>query len=142
MFCFSQVVTDILHLHGQKLNAYKGDYDTYERTRIELVKNQQKAFEANERSRTHMQVFHHTIMTKWCYYALSCCRDIYGSLTTLLTCCPYYFVLFPHSYCFGIGIYGSLCLFRPVITNLIFMVNIFFRLVFFFSGIFCVQHSV
>ncbi|CAN6713288.1 hypothetical protein ACFX13_039155 [Malus domestica] len=51
------VVTDILHLHGQKLTAYKGDYDTYERTRIELVKNQQKAFEANERSRAHMQTF-------------------------------------------------------------------------------------
>ena len=55
-----QVVTDILHLHGQKLTAYKGDYDTYERTRIEQLKNQQKAFESNERSRNHMQVFHHT----------------------------------------------------------------------------------
>ncbi|GFS44443.1 general control non-repressible 3 [Actinidia rufa] len=51
------VVTDILHLHGQKLNAYKGDYDTFERTRDELHKNQQKAFEANERVRTHMQSF-------------------------------------------------------------------------------------
>ncbi|XP_021816509.1 ABC transporter F family member 3 isoform X1 [Prunus avium] len=51
------VVTDILHLHGQKLNAYKGNYDIYERTRIELVKNQQKAFESNERSRAHMQTF-------------------------------------------------------------------------------------
>lgn len=55
-----QVVTDILHLHGQKLIAYKGDYDTYERTRVEQLKNQQKAFESNERSRAHMQVFHHT----------------------------------------------------------------------------------
>ncbi|CAL2260697.1 unnamed protein product [Prunus armeniaca] len=51
------VVTDILHLHGQKLNAYKGNYDIYERTRIEQVKNQQKAFESNERSRAHMQTF-------------------------------------------------------------------------------------
>jgi hypothetical protein len=54
---YSQVVTDILHLHGKKLTAYKGDYDTFERTREEQVKNQQKAFEANERSRAHMQVF-------------------------------------------------------------------------------------
>ncbi|KAL5551552.1 hypothetical protein UlMin_001728 [Ulmus minor] len=51
------VVTDILHLHGQKLSIYKGDYDTFERTREEQLKNQQKAFEANERSRSHMQSF-------------------------------------------------------------------------------------
>ncbi|XP_031248783.1 ABC transporter F family member 3 [Pistacia vera] len=51
------VVTDILHLHGQKLNSYKGNYDTFERTREEQMKNQQKAFEANERSRSHMQAF-------------------------------------------------------------------------------------
>ncbi|KAK3228088.1 hypothetical protein Dsin_007950 [Dipteronia sinensis] len=51
------VVTDILHLQGQKLNSYKGNYDIFERTREEQVKNQQKAFEANERSRSHMQSF-------------------------------------------------------------------------------------
>lgn len=51
------VVTDILYLQGQKLTAYKGDYDTFERTRAELLKNQQKAFESNERSREHMQSF-------------------------------------------------------------------------------------
>ncbi|XP_062146458.1 ABC transporter F family member 3 [Alnus glutinosa] len=51
------VVTDILHLHGKKLTAYKGDYDTFERTREEQVKNLHKAFEANERSRAHMQAF-------------------------------------------------------------------------------------
>ena len=53
---FFQVVTDILHLQGQKLTTYKGNYDTFERTREEQLKNQQKAFEANERTRTHMQV--------------------------------------------------------------------------------------
>lgn len=51
------VVTDIIHLQGQKLTTYKGDYDTFERTREEQLKNQQKAFEANERSRGHMQAF-------------------------------------------------------------------------------------
>lgn len=39
------------------MSAYKGDYDTFERTRAEHMKNQQKAFESNERSREHMQVF-------------------------------------------------------------------------------------
>lgn len=51
------VVTDILHLQGQKLHTYKGDYDTFERTREEQLKNQQKAFESSERSRAHMQAF-------------------------------------------------------------------------------------
>ncbi|KAM0890058.1 hypothetical protein ACQ4PT_027295 [Festuca glaucescens] len=50
------VVTDILHLHGKKLHAYKGDYDTFERTREEHLKNQMKAFETNEKARGHMQV--------------------------------------------------------------------------------------
>lgn len=51
------VVTDIIHLHSQSLTTYKGDYDTFERTREEQLKNQQKAFEANERTKAHMQSF-------------------------------------------------------------------------------------
>ncbi|XP_022736612.1 ABC transporter F family member 3 [Durio zibethinus] len=51
------VVTDIIHLQGQKLMAYKGNYDTFEKTRMEQIKNQQKAVEANERARSHMQAF-------------------------------------------------------------------------------------
>ncbi|KAK6145003.1 hypothetical protein DH2020_021823 [Rehmannia glutinosa] len=49
------VVTDILHLQGQKLTSYRGNYDIFERTREEQIKNKQKAFEANERARSHMQ---------------------------------------------------------------------------------------
>lgn len=51
------VVTDIIHLQNQKLTTYKGDYDNFEKTREEQIKNQQKALEANERSRAHMQTF-------------------------------------------------------------------------------------
>ncbi|XP_017436410.1 ABC transporter F family member 3 [Vigna angularis] len=51
------VVTDIIHLQNQKLTTYKGNYDTFERTREEQIKNQQKALEANERARSHMQTF-------------------------------------------------------------------------------------
>ncbi|KAK6144990.1 hypothetical protein DH2020_021810 [Rehmannia glutinosa] len=51
------VVTDILHLQGQKLTSYRGNYDIFERTREEQIKNKQKAFEANERARSHMQSF-------------------------------------------------------------------------------------
>ncbi|KAK7393833.1 hypothetical protein VNO78_22397 [Psophocarpus tetragonolobus] len=51
------VVTDIIHLQNQKLTTYKGNYDTFEKTREEQIKNQQKAVEANERARSHMQSF-------------------------------------------------------------------------------------
>ncbi|XP_054825121.1 ABC transporter F family member 3 [Prosopis cineraria] len=51
------VVTDIIHLQAKKLITYKGNYDTFERTREEQLKNQQKAVEANERARAHMQSF-------------------------------------------------------------------------------------
>jgi len=54
---YLQVVTDIIHLQNQKLTTYKGNYDTFERTREEQIKNQQKAVEAHERSRAHMQVY-------------------------------------------------------------------------------------
>lgn len=59
-----QVVTDILHLQNQIIVTYKGDYDTFERTRDERLRNQQKAHEANERTRGHIQV-------------CSCCRMFY-----------------------------------------------------------------
>lgn len=51
------VVTDIIHLQSQKLTSYKGNYDTFERTREEQLKNQQKAFETSEKARAHMQAF-------------------------------------------------------------------------------------
>ncbi|VFQ91296.1 unnamed protein product [Cuscuta campestris] len=51
------VVTDIIHLQNKKLVTYKGNYDAFERTREEKIKNQHKAVEANERSRAHMQTF-------------------------------------------------------------------------------------
>lgn len=56
------MVTDIIHLQNQKLTTYKGNYDTFEKTREEQVKNQQKALEANERARSHMQVLFSTVI--------------------------------------------------------------------------------
>eukprot|EP00244_Chara_vulgaris_P011619 TRINITY_DN5837_c0_g1_i1.p1 TRINITY_DN5837_c0_g1~~TRINITY_DN5837_c0_g1_i1.p1 ORF type:complete len:495 (+),score=103.87 TRINITY_DN5837_c0_g1_i1:148-1485(+) len=51
------VVTDVLHLQNMKLMNYKGDYDTFEKTKQERLKNQQKAFESSERARNHIQSF-------------------------------------------------------------------------------------
>lgn len=53
----NNVVTDIMHLYERKLTYYKGDYDSFEKTRNELRKQQSKAFEAQERKRKHVQSF-------------------------------------------------------------------------------------
>lgn len=50
------VCTDILHLHSRKLTSYKGDFDTFERTATERLRNAKKAAEGQERQRAHMQV--------------------------------------------------------------------------------------
>lgn len=71
----SQVVTDILHLQGQKLHSYKGNYDTFEKTREEQLKNQQKAFVANERARSHMQVFYIASDEAAVLQSFICCFD-------------------------------------------------------------------
>ena len=42
------VVTDIVHLFNQKLNYYKGDYSTFEKTRKEALRQQRKAYEAQQ----------------------------------------------------------------------------------------------
>lgn len=38
------------------MNTYRGNYDIFERTREEQLKNQLKAFESHEKARSHMQV--------------------------------------------------------------------------------------
>ena len=51
------VVTDIVHLFNQKLNYYKGDYSTFEKTRKEALRQQRKAYEAQQQKIAHMQEF-------------------------------------------------------------------------------------
>lgn len=53
----NMVCTDILHLHSRKLTSYKGDFDTFERTATERLRNAKKAAEGQERQRAHMQAF-------------------------------------------------------------------------------------
>eukprot|EP01087_Luapelamoeba_hula_P000956 TRINITY_DN1071_c0_g1_i1.p1 TRINITY_DN1071_c0_g1~~TRINITY_DN1071_c0_g1_i1.p1 ORF type:complete len:729 (+),score=122.78 TRINITY_DN1071_c0_g1_i1:250-2187(+) len=53
----NNVVTDIIHLNHQTLTPYHGDYDTFEKTRMERLKNQHKALEAQEKQRAHVQQF-------------------------------------------------------------------------------------
>lgn len=53
----NSVATDVIHFQGLQLSAFRGDYETFERARAEKIKNQKRAFEAQERHRQHIQAF-------------------------------------------------------------------------------------
>ncbi len=50
------IVTDVFHMHSQRIDVYKGDYDLFVRNREDKLKNQQKEFEAQKHYRDHIQV--------------------------------------------------------------------------------------
>ncbi|PSN29328.1 ATP-binding cassette sub-family F member 3 [Blattella germanica] len=51
------VPTDILNLHSQRIDAYRGNYENFEKTRSEKLRNQQREFEAQQQHRAHVQEF-------------------------------------------------------------------------------------
>ncbi|AWO99496.1 putative ATP-binding cassette sub-family F member 3 [Scophthalmus maximus] len=51
------VVTDIIHLHTQRLDSYRGDYENFIKTKEDRLKNQQREYEAQLQYRQHIQVF-------------------------------------------------------------------------------------
>uniref|UniRef100_A0A1B6LNT8 ATP-binding cassette sub-family F member 3 n=1 Tax=Graphocephala atropunctata TaxID=36148 RepID=A0A1B6LNT8_9HEMI len=51
------VPTDILHLHSQRIEAYRGNYEVFDKTKTEKLKNQQREFEAQQQHRAHVQEF-------------------------------------------------------------------------------------
>ncbi|XP_005996813.3 ATP-binding cassette sub-family F member 3 [Latimeria chalumnae] len=51
------VATDIVHLHSQRLDTYRGDYENFLKTKEERLKNQQREYEAQQQYREHIQVF-------------------------------------------------------------------------------------
>ncbi|XP_069683697.1 ATP-binding cassette sub-family F member 3 [Periplaneta americana] len=51
------VPTDILNLHSQRIDAYRGNYENFEKTRTEKLRNQQREFEAQQQHRAHVQEF-------------------------------------------------------------------------------------
>lgn len=50
------VATDIIHLHSQRLNAYRGDFENFMKIKEERLKNQQREYEAQQQYREHIQV--------------------------------------------------------------------------------------
>ncbi|XP_030631609.1 ATP-binding cassette sub-family F member 3 isoform X2 [Chanos chanos] len=51
------VVTDIIHLHSQRLESYRGNYENFVKTKEDRLKNQQREYEAQLQYREHIQVF-------------------------------------------------------------------------------------
>ncbi|XP_031620401.1 ATP-binding cassette sub-family F member 3-like isoform X2 [Contarinia nasturtii] len=51
------VPTDILHLHTQRIDVYRGNYEQFDKTRTEKLKSQRREFEAQLAHRQHVQEF-------------------------------------------------------------------------------------
>ena len=51
------IATDILHLFNQKIKSYKGNFSQFEKTRMELTKQQISKYENYERDKAHLQAF-------------------------------------------------------------------------------------
>jgi len=52
-----EVPTDILHIHSQKIDVYKGNYSTFANTMEEKLKSQQREYENQMEYRKHIQEF-------------------------------------------------------------------------------------
>jgi len=53
----NSIATDTIHLQSKRLDAYKGNYENFLKTRTERLKCQQKEYEAQKEYRDHIQVF-------------------------------------------------------------------------------------
>ncbi|RCN29310.1 ABC transporter, ATP-binding protein [Ancylostoma caninum] len=53
----NEICTDIVHLHTRRLDHYKGNYDTFEKTMKEKLTQQQREYEAQQTLRQHTQEF-------------------------------------------------------------------------------------
>jgi ATP-binding cassette subfamily F protein 3 len=53
----NSVVTDILHFQHKDIRRFKGDYDTFEDTRAEELRQSGKKIEAQDKQRAHTQAF-------------------------------------------------------------------------------------
>uniref|UniRef100_A0A2K5NNG5 ATP-binding cassette sub-family F member 3 n=1 Tax=Cercocebus atys TaxID=9531 RepID=A0A2K5NNG5_CERAT len=51
------IATDIIHLHSQRLDGYRGDFETFIKSKQERLLNQQREYEAQQQYRQHIQVF-------------------------------------------------------------------------------------
>lgn len=59
------VATDILHMHNEKIDTYKGNFAQYLQTKEERTKNAQREYETQLQYRQHLQAF----IDRWRYNA-------------------------------------------------------------------------
>jgi len=52
-----EVPTDMLHIHSQRIDCYRGNYTEFNTTMTEKLKNQQKEYENQKEYRAHVQEF-------------------------------------------------------------------------------------
>ncbi|MGH0134260.1 UNVERIFIED_CONTAM: hypothetical protein FKN15_063191 [Acipenser sinensis] len=50
------VATDIIHLHSQRLDTYRGDYENFVKTKEDRQKSQLREYEAQKQYRDHIQL--------------------------------------------------------------------------------------
>ncbi|KFD55955.1 hypothetical protein M513_03079 [Trichuris suis] len=53
----NNVATEIIYMHNLRLEYYNGNYDQFEKTKTELLANQQREYEAQKMHRAHVQEF-------------------------------------------------------------------------------------
>jgi ATP-binding cassette, subfamily F, member 3 len=51
------VPTDILYLHSQRIDNYRGNYEMFDKTKTEKHKAQRREYEAQMAHRSHVQEF-------------------------------------------------------------------------------------
>jgi ATP-binding cassette subfamily F protein 3 len=56
-YFLNNVVTDIIHFHHQKLDYYRGDYSSFEKTKAEKAKQLARNAESVDKKMKHMQTF-------------------------------------------------------------------------------------
>lgn len=49
------IVTDIMHLHKQRLDYYKGDYDSFEKLFLDRKKQRDKKYKLQEKEKNKLQ---------------------------------------------------------------------------------------
>lgn len=49
------IVTDIIHLHKQRLDYYKGDYDSFEKLFVDKKKQRDKKYKLQEKEKNKLQ---------------------------------------------------------------------------------------
>lgn len=54
------IATDIIHLHSQRLDGYRGDFETFIKSKQKRLLNQQREYEAQQQYRQHIQVWGQT----------------------------------------------------------------------------------